>query len=92
MLEVLEHINEYEKVLENISSMNFKQLIISVPNEPIFSLSNMVFGKNVMRMGKDPEHVNYWNKKTLKNLLSDYFNVTSVKLPYPWIVATCVKK
>ena len=92
LLEVLEHINDYETVLENLKEMNFKKLIISVPNEPLFSYGNLIFGKNVNRLGKDIEHVNFWNSKSFETLLSKYFNVSSISKPFPWLIAECENK
>ncbi|NMB70365.1 class I SAM-dependent methyltransferase [candidate division WWE3 bacterium] len=91
LTEVLEHIDDYKRVLENIQDMNFKTLIISVPDEPLFSISNLIFGKNIKRLGKDPEHVNFWTNKSLNQLLRQYFRVKRIIKPYPWLVAQCHK-
>lgn len=91
LTEVLEHIDDYKKVLENIQNMSFKSLIISVPDEPLFSISNLIFGKNIKRMGKDPEHVNFWTDRSLGKLLRQYFRVKRIIKPYPWLMAQCHK-
>ena len=89
LTEVLEHIDDYKKILANIQSMNFKSLIISVPDEPLFSISNLIFGKNIKRLGKDPEHINFWDDKSLSELLNRYFIVKKITKPYPWLIAHC---
>ena len=92
LMEVLEHIPEFEKVLKQVQQMKFKKFIISVPNEPLFSYGNLIFGKNIKRLGKDIEHVNFWNEKTFKTLLNQYFNVIKIKKPFPWLMCVCEKK
>lgn len=92
MTEVLEHITDYQTVLDNLKRIHFKTLVLSVPNEPLFSLSNLVFGKNIKRFGKDPEHVNYWNAESLRKLLEQNFRVIKIVKPYPWLMAVCTKK
>lgn len=92
LMEVLEHIDEYDKVLTSISKLDFEKFIISVPNEPYFSLGNFMFGKNVKDLGKDPEHVNFWSPKEFRKLLENYFIVEQFALPFPWQIAVCRKK
>jgi len=92
LLEVLEHIESFESVLEELQGMSFSYLIISVPNEPFFSWGNMLFGKNISHCGRDPEHVNFWNESSFQELVSNYFEILSFKRPFPWLVFLCTKK
>lgn len=92
VLEVIEHIANYKKALENIASLKSKYFVISVPNEPIFSYTSLLTLKNIKRFGKDPEHVNYWTSKQITQILSEYFKVIDVKTPGLWTICTCTKK
>jgi len=86
--EVLEHLKEPEKALKEILRVSKKYLIISVPNEPFFMLSNFLRGKNISRLGNDPEHINHWGLFGLKNFLEkNGLKIKKVKLPFPWTVA-----
>lgn len=91
LMEVLEHIPDYERVLEQLSEMNFSRLVISVPNEPLFSVGNLVFGKNVVRFGKDIDHVNFFSERMFKSILGRYFNVVDFASPFPWLISVCEK-
>lgn len=91
-MEILEHLDHYRDALKELAQLDFKELIISVPHEPYFSLGNMLIGKNVGRLGKDPEHVNFWNEKTFTPVLKDYFNIVHVEKPFPWMIFKCVNK
>lgn len=84
--EVLEHLEEPTRSLKEILRVSKKYLIISVPNEPLFMLSNFLRGKNLSRLGNDPDHINHWNPLSFKR----YLNQSGVKtkqasLPFPWI-------
>jgi hypothetical protein len=46
--EVLEHVRDPIRAMENVSRLYTKQLIITGPNEPLFSM---------LRLGWDPEHM-----------------------------------
>jgi len=85
--EVLEHLEKPAKALQEMLRVTKKYLIISVPNEPLFMLSNFLRGKNLSRLGNDPDHINHWNPLSLKKYLSqNKVKVKKISLPFPWIV------
>ena len=87
--EVLEHVNDPPAALASLDSLGAKRLILSVPHEPFFMLSNLARGKNVTRFGNDPEHLHHWTKASFKRLLGSRFDVLALDTSYPWIVALC---
>ncbi len=58
--EVLEHLEDPEKALKELVRVSKKYLVISVPNEPLFMMAQLVRGKNWSRFGNDIEHINHW--------------------------------
>jgi SAM-dependent methyltransferase len=56
--EVMEHLDDPAAALEQIIERRPSWVILSVPHEPWFCLSNFARGKNITRFGNDPEHVN----------------------------------
>jgi 2-polyprenyl-3-methyl-5-hydroxy-6-metoxy-1,4-benzoquinol methylase len=85
--EVLEHLREPEKAVKEMLRVSRKYLIISVPNEPFFMLSNFLRGKNISRFGNDAGHINHWNPFGLKKLLEDQgLKIEKIKLPFPWTI------
>lgn len=62
--EVLEHLEEPQKALEELFRVSKKYVFISVPNEPIWRILNMLRGKYWRNLGNTPGHVNHWGKHT----------------------------
>jgi SAM-dependent methyltransferase len=84
--EVLEHVDEPERALEQIAALGPKHTILTVPHEPWFMLSNLVRGKNISRFGNDPEHVNHWSVGSFRSLLEPRLTLDEVTTSYPWIL------
>lgn len=85
--EVLEHLEDPVKALQEMLRVTKKYLIISVPNEPLFMLSNFLRGKNISKFGNDPDHINHWTIFSFLNFLKkNGLKIKKVKLPFPWIL------
>jgi len=91
-LELLEHLEEPEKCLEEIRRVSAGHLIFSVPDEPYFQIMNMLRGKNIARFGNDPEHLNNWSFGGFKELVEVYFDVVEEKRSFPWTILHCVQR
>ena len=85
-LEVLEHLEDPKKALSELARVSKKYVIISTPNEPIWRMLNCLRGKYLTSFGNTPGHINHWSSRILRKLVSDYFEVVSVKQPLPWTV------
>ena len=86
-IEVLEHLTEPEVAVEELARVTRGHCVVSVPWEPVFRLGNLGRGKNVRRLGNDPEHVQQFNPARLMRLLEPRFGDVSVRRCAPWIVA-----
>lgn len=85
--EVLEHLEEPAKALKEMLRVTKRYLIISVPNEPLFMISNFLRGKNIPKLGNDAGHINHWNPLSLKKYLTqNKVKVKKINFPFPWIV------
>jgi SAM-dependent methyltransferase len=85
--EVLEHLDEPGRALDQMLALAPKRLLLSVPHEPFFMLSNLARLKNVTRLGNDPEHVNHWGPRSFRRMLEARLDVLRLTTSYPWILA-----
>lgn len=85
--EVLEHLDEPEKTLNQIC--NAKYFLASVPNEPIWSILNMCRGKYLRDFGNTPGHVKKWSTLKFERMLSKYFTVLYTWKCLPWSICLC---
>lgn len=87
--EIIEHIHCTEAALTEIERVARKNVVITVPNEPYFRIANFLRGKNVTRFGNPPDHVNHYNKMSLKQVLEAHFHNVEIKTSAIfWIMAT----
>ena len=85
--EVLEHLDTPLRALDEMCRLSPRRLLLSVPHEPFFMLSNLARLKNVSRFGNDPEHVNHWGRRSFRRLLETRARVLRVTTSYPWVLA-----
>ncbi|MCA9621144.1 MAG: class I SAM-dependent methyltransferase [Myxococcales bacterium] len=84
--EVLEHLERPDAALEQILDRRPKSVILTVPHEPFFMLSNLARGKNVTRFGNDPEHINHFGKAAFRRLLEPRIEIEALTTAYPWLL------
>jgi SAM-dependent methyltransferase len=90
--EVLEHLEEPERALDQMLALSPRRLLLSVPHEPYFMLSNLLRGKNATRFGNDIEHINHWGTGSFRRLLETRLDVLQLTTSYPWILALTAPK
>jgi 2-polyprenyl-3-methyl-5-hydroxy-6-metoxy-1,4-benzoquinol methylase len=84
MLEVLEHIRDPAQMLPIVDSLTNGWVLLSVPWEPVFRGLNLLRGKNVTRLGNDPDHVNHWGRMGFSKFVSTRFDVVTTPEVFPW--------
>jgi 2-polyprenyl-3-methyl-5-hydroxy-6-metoxy-1,4-benzoquinol methylase len=90
--EVLEHLETPDRALAEMLARHPKHLILTVPHEPWFMLSNFARGKNLARLGNDEEHLNHWGRRSFRALLEPRLEVVELLTSYPWLLALCVPR
>jgi hypothetical protein len=81
-----------EKALKELVRVSSKYVILSVPNEPFFMLSNFLRGKNLQRWGNDIEHINHWTLWSFKGFVKKYLKIIFSSSPFPWILLIAQKE
>ncbi len=89
--EVLEHLEDPKLAVAEMKRVTSKYLILSVPNEPLFTVQRFLRGKNIMKLGDHPEHIQHWNSNSFKEFIADQLTVKEVKTPLPWTMVTAKK-
>ncbi|MFC2138999.1 class I SAM-dependent methyltransferase [Bacteroidota bacterium] len=89
--EVLEHLEEPEKAIQEINRVANKYILLSVPNEPIWRILNMARFKYWNKLGNTPGHINNWSSRQFVKIVSKYFKINLIKKPLPWTVLLCFK-
>lgn len=85
-LEVLEHLNSVDKALAELTRVARKYCLVSIPYEPYFSICRFLGGKNILKFGKHPEHINCFGIREIKEKLSAYFELRKTVILFPWIL------
>ena len=86
-IELLEHLAPFEPAVEELARITGGRLVVSVPWEPYFRLGNLGRGKNVKRLGNDPEHVQWFTPSRLRRALGAAFSEVRVVPAFPWLIA-----
>lgn len=84
MLEVLEHIPDPAQMLPIVDSLTNGWVLLSVPWEPVFRGLNVMRGKNLTRLGNDPDHVNHWGRRGFAKFVSTRFDIVTSPEVFPW--------
>lgn len=91
--EVLEHLEEPEKALQKCAEMSKQYILLSVPNEPIWRILNMLRGKYWKDFGNTPGHIQHWSKKAFCKLIEQSgLKLIKVKSPFPWTMVLAAKE
>jgi ubiquinone/menaquinone biosynthesis C-methylase UbiE len=85
--EVLEHLPDPDRGLQEMARVGRRHLVLSVPQEPVFRGCNLVAGRYVRDLGNTPGHLNHWSRRGFVRFVSQVAEVQEVTSPFPW---TCV--
>lgn len=86
-IELLEHLVPFEPAVTEMARICRGRLVVSVPWEPWFRLGNLGRGKNLRRLGNDPEHVQAFTPARLRRALEAEFEDVRVVRAFPWLIA-----
>jgi len=82
--EVLEHVADPSGVLRELRRTAKEYCIISVPNEPLWRILNVVRGRYLFDWGNTPGHKQHWSRSGIAELVGQHFEVIEVISVLPW--------
>lgn len=90
--EVLEHLEDPEKALNELIRVSKKYVLLSVPNEPFFIVANFLRGKYLKNFGNHPEHINHWTFISFRNFLKNNgLKIKKEAHPFAWTLILAEK-
>ena len=89
--EVLEHLENLQEALQELVRVSKRYCVLSVPNEPYFTLQRIARGKNLLKLGDHPEHIQHWTSGAFRNFVDRQLKIVSLRSPIPWTLVVGAK-
>jgi ubiquinone/menaquinone biosynthesis C-methylase UbiE len=83
-IEVLEHVPNPMGALRELARVARRDLVLSVPREPLWRVANMARGKYWRDLGNTPGHIQHWSRDAFSRLVGVHLDVVDVHSPTPW--------
>jgi len=90
--EVLEHLEFPELAIQELLRIAKRYLLISVPNEPIWRVCNVLRGKYISDFGNTPGHIQHWSTTAFRSLVKKSCDIIKQETPFPWTMLLCEKR
>jgi len=84
--EVLEHVDDPERALKELTRVASKHVLLSVPREPLWRALNVVRGAYLRDWGNTPGHINHWTAASFERFVGSELEVLKRAAPPPWTV------
>lgn len=84
--EVLEHLDDPERGLREVSRVASRRVLLSTPWEPVWRVLNLARGKYVKALGNTPGHVQHFTRRGLVELSSRHLRLLQCRKPLPWTI------
>lgn len=83
--EVLEHLENPKKAYRELLRVSRKYVLLSVPNEPFFTIQRIGRLQNIRHLGAHPEHIQHWTIPAFTKFVKIRgVKIVTRKLPIPW--------
>lgn len=84
--EVLEHLSDPERGLDEVARVARRGVVVSTPREPLWRAMNMMRGKYLRDFGNTPGHVQHFSRRGLRAIVETKLRVVDGRSPIPWTV------
>ena len=84
--QVLEHLVDPGRFLGRLCEVSSRYLLLTVPWEPLFMLCNLARGRDLMRFGNHPEHINHWGRRSFEAFVSEHAHIEKSIACFPFLI------
>jgi ubiquinone/menaquinone biosynthesis C-methylase UbiE len=85
-VEMLEHVDDPARVLQELCRCTRRHVLLSVPREPVWRILNVARGAYLRRLGDTPGHRWHWSRNAFADLAASRGTIATVRSPLPWTV------
>jgi ubiquinone/menaquinone biosynthesis C-methylase UbiE len=82
--EVLEHVDDPDAALAELARVSSQRVLLSVPNEPVWRMSNMARGKYLRHFGNTTGHIQHWTRWAFLRQVRAHLDITEVRTWLPF--------
>jgi len=82
--EILEHVDDPERAVDELARVCGGFLLLSVPWEPIWRLANLARGAYWQQGGNTPGHLQHFSRRAIRTLVGRRFDLACERRPFPW--------
>lgn len=83
-IEVLEHLPDPERALQEIARVARRTVVLSVPWEPVWRLGNLARGRYLGELGNTPGHIQHFTRRKFVSMIRRHLDVELIQRPVPW--------
>ena len=84
--QVLEHLYRPDLYLRRLCEFAPRHVLLTVPHEPFFRLANLLRGRDVLRWGNHPEHVQHWSRRGFARFVSEFIEIEKIDACFPFLM------
>jgi ubiquinone/menaquinone biosynthesis C-methylase UbiE len=88
-IEVLEHLGDSKKALNEIARVSSGSCVLSVPDKFLYMAANLLRLKNLSRWGEDEDHLQSWSGGEFVRFVGSRLRIEESKTVFPWIIVSC---
>lgn len=92
VLEVLEHLADPRRAMDEVLRVARRWVILSVPREPLWRVMNLARLKYVRLLGNTPGHIGHWSRGSFARFVGNAADVRKIRTPWPWTVVLARKR